>query len=73
MFIGVIIFLVGTNHYKEYDVKKGVSENDMSMTRIVMIILVPSIIAGVLGWLIKGVTDASNPGGNLFGSDSHWT
>ena len=61
MFIGVIIFLAGTRHYKAYDIKKGVSENDMSMTRIVLTILVPSIVAGIFGWLIPG---------SLVGSDS---
>jgi proton-dependent oligopeptide transporter, POT family len=61
MFLGVIIFLVGTKHYRAFDIKKGVSENDMSMTRIVVTILVPSIIAGVIGWMIPG---------NLVGSDS---
>ena len=61
MFIGVFIFLAGTKHYRAYDVKKGVSENDMSMTRIVMTILVPSVVAGIIGWLIPGT---------LVGSDS---
>ena len=61
MFLGVIIFLAGTRHYKEFDVKKGVSENDMSMTRIVMTILLPSVVAGIIGWLIPG---------SLVGSDS---
>lgn len=61
MFIGVIIFVIGTRHYKAYDIKKGVGENDMSMTRIVMLILVPSVVAGVIGWLIPGT---------LVGSDS---
>ena len=61
MFLGVIIFLIGTKHYKEYDIKKGVSENDMSMTRIILTILVPSIVAGIIGWLIPG---------SLVGSDS---
>jgi POT family proton-dependent oligopeptide transporter len=61
MFIGVTIFLIGTKHYKAYDIKKGVGENDMSMTRIVMLILVPSIVAGIIGWLIPG---------SLVGSDS---
>lgn len=61
MFIGVIIFLIGTRHYKAYDIKKGVGENDMSMTRIVMLILVPSVVAGIVGWLIPG---------SLVGSDS---
>jgi POT family proton-dependent oligopeptide transporter len=61
MFIGVLIFLSGTKHYKAYDIKKGVGENDMSMTRIVFTIFVPSIIAGILGWMIPGT---------LVGSDS---
>ncbi len=61
MFIGVIIFLIGTRHYKAFDIKKGVGENDMSMTRIVMLILVPSVVAGIIGWLIPGT---------LVGSDS---
>ena len=61
MFLGVIIFLAGTRHYKAYDIKKGVAENDMSMTRIIMTILLPSVIAGVIGWLIPG---------SLVGSDS---
>ncbi|HEY0354657.1 MAG TPA: oligopeptide:H+ symporter [Flavisolibacter sp.] len=61
MFIGVIIFLIGTRHYKAFDIKKGVGENDMSMTRIVMLILVPSVVAGIIGWLIPG---------SLVGSDS---
>lgn len=52
MFIGVTVFLTGTRHYKEYDVKKGVSENDMSMMKILMLILVPSIIAGIIGWIV---------------------
>jgi len=61
MFIGVFIFIMGTKHYAAYDIKKGVQPGDMSFTRIVMLILVPSIVAGVIGWLIPG---------NFFGSDS---
>lgn len=61
MFIGVIIFLVGTRHYIQYDQKKGLAPGDMSMTRILMLILVPSVVAGIIGWIIPG---------NLVGSDS---
>ncbi len=61
MFLGVGIFLAGTSHYKAYDVKKGVGENDMSMTRIVLTIFVPSVVAGIAGWMIPGT---------LVGSDS---
>jgi POT family proton-dependent oligopeptide transporter len=61
MFIGVIIFLIGTKHYAAYDIKKGMKEGDMSMARITALILLPSVIAGVVGWLIPN---------NIFGSDS---
>jgi POT family proton-dependent oligopeptide transporter len=61
MFLGVIIFLIGSKHYREYDIKKGVGENDMPMIRIVLTILVPSVVAGIIGWLIPG---------SLVGSDS---
>jgi proton-dependent oligopeptide transporter, POT family len=52
MFIGVIVFLAGTRHYAAYDIKKGVKEGDMSFTKITLLILVPSIIAGIIGWIV---------------------
>ena len=61
MFIGVIIFIIGTKHYKAFDVKKEVSKDDMPFSQIVLLILVPSVIAGILGWMIPS---------NIFGSDS---
>ena len=61
MFLGVIIFLIGTKHYRAADVKKGTQEGDMSMMKITLLIILPSVIAGLLGWLIPG---------SIFGSDS---
>lgn len=61
MLVGVLIYIIGLKNYRAFDVKKGVKEGDMPFNRIVMLILVPSIVAGVLGWLIPG---------DLFGSDS---
>jgi len=61
MFIGVAVFLIGTKHYKAFDIRKGVGPNDMPMSKIVLLILVPSIIAGIVGWMIPGT---------LVGSDS---
>ena len=61
MFIGVLIFVIGTKHYAAFDIKKGVKEGDMSMKKITALILLPSVLAGVIGWLIPG---------NIFGSDS---
>lgn len=70
MFIGVIIFVLGTKHYKGYDHKKGVQPGDMPFWKIVMFILVPSAVFGVIGWLIKGVESVNNPDSAIFGSDS---
>jgi proton-dependent oligopeptide transporter, POT family len=70
MFIGVIVFIIGTKHYAAADVKKGMAEGDMSFQKIVLIILVPSVVFGVIGWLIKGTTNPTNLEGNLLGSDS---
>ena len=66
MFIGVIIFLIGTRHYKEYDVIKGVKDGDMSMTKIVMVIIVPAIAFGIAGWYLPKMLF----GGPLVGSES---
>ena len=62
MFLGVIIFISGTKHYKAADVKKPMSKADMPFSKILLTILVPSVVAGVLGWLIPG---------NIFQSDSN--
>lgn len=52
MFIGVAIFMYGMKHYRAFDIKKGVKEGDMSFLKIVLVILVPSVIAGVIGWVL---------------------
>ena len=70
MFIGVIVFLLGTKHYSGFDQKKGVQEGDMPFYKIVLFILVPSIVFGVIGWLLKGVQSESNLDSYIFGSDS---
>ncbi|MCC6187335.1 MAG: peptide MFS transporter [Chitinophagaceae bacterium] len=61
MFVGVIIFMMGTKHYIAFDIKKGVQDGDMPFTKIVLLILIPSVVAGIVGWLLPG---------NVFGSDS---
>jgi POT family proton-dependent oligopeptide transporter len=61
MFIGLIIFWIGNKHYKEADVKKPANPEDMSVGKILSIVLLPALIAGILGWYIPG---------NIFGTDS---
>jgi proton-dependent oligopeptide transporter, POT family len=57
----VIIFITGTKHYKAFDLKKELHPDDMPFVKIIWLILMPSVIAGILGWLIPS---------NIFGSDS---
>lgn len=61
MFLGVIIFMIGTKHYISGDVRKPMTKEDMPFGRIVITIFIPAIIAGVIGWIIPK---------NIFGSDS---
>lgn len=62
MFLGVLIFIAGTKHCASGDVKKAMTKEDMPFNKIVLTILVPSVLAGILGWLIPG---------NIFQSDSN--
>lgn len=70
MFIGIAIFWTGSKHYKHVDVIKPTKPEDMSVGKILSIVLLPAIIAGILGWYVKGITNAENPFGNIFGADS---
>jgi POT family proton-dependent oligopeptide transporter len=48
MFIGIIIFWIGTKHYAHADVIKPKSDTDMSLVKIFGVILLPSIIFGLI-------------------------
>ena len=70
MFVGVIIFLLGTKYYGDKTEKKGFQEGDMPFYKIVLFILLPSLVFGVIGWLLGGVQSETNPNSFIFGSDS---
>ena len=70
MFVGVCIFLLGTKYYGDKTEKKGTQEGDMPFYKIVLYILLPSVVFGAIGWLLKGVQSATNPDSYVFGSDS---
>ncbi len=70
MFVGVLVFILGTKHYVGYDQKKGTQEGDMPFYKIVLFILLPSVVFGIIGWMLKGVTSEANPDSYIFGSDS---
>ncbi|RBQ11567.1 peptide MFS transporter [Pedobacter miscanthi] len=52
MFIGVVVFISGLRHYRAFDIKKGMADGDMPFIKICLLILLPSIIAGVIGWIL---------------------
>ncbi|MFY7879926.1 MAG: peptide MFS transporter [Lacibacter sp.] len=54
MFIGVATFILGTRHYKAFDVKKATQPGDMSLWKIMLFVLLPCMAFGIIGWFIKG-------------------
>lgn len=61
MFLGVIIFVLGRKTYVHADVIKPAAKEDMSIARVFSNIILPALVAGVIGWFIPG---------ELLGSDS---
>ena len=48
MFIGVLVFIIGTKHYKHADQIKPKAESDMSLLKILGAILLPAIFFGLI-------------------------
>lgn len=67
MFIGVITFISGTRHYKEFDVRKPLQPGDLPLWKIIALVIVPSLIFGAIGFYLKGV---GTPNSFIFDSDS---
>lgn len=61
MFLGVIIFLIGRKTYTHADVIKPAQKEDMPLMRVFSNVMLPAVVAGVLGWIIPG---------DILGSDS---
>lgn len=68
MFIGVITFISGTRHYKEYDTRKPLQPGDMSLLAICLIVILPAVLFGALGYFINGTGPESSH--YIFDSDS---
>ena len=71
MLLGVVIFLLGTNHIKHVDEVKPLKEGDMSTLKILGFTVFPMFVFGAIGYFINGVTSESNPNGNIFKSDTN--
>ena len=70
MFIGVLVFILGSKHYGDKTDKKGEQPGDMPFSKIVLYILLPSVVFGVIGWMLKGTFSETNTDSYIFGSDS---
>lgn len=62
MIIALIWFAFGQKHVKHGDIMNPVQKEDMPMSKIVLYVFVPALIAGAIGWFIPG---------NIIGSDSN--
>ncbi len=62
MILGLIFFTIGQKDVKHADVLKPVKKEDMPISKIGLYVFAPAIIAGIIGWKIKG---------NITGSDSN--
>jgi POT family proton-dependent oligopeptide transporter len=71
MLIGIAIFIAGSKHVKQVDVIKPLQPGDMSTGRILMLTVLPMFVFGLVGYFFNGVTSATNPGGNLLGTDTN--
>ena len=61
MLVGLVVFTVGLKHYRQAAEMKPVQEGDTKLSEILVKVFLPAIVAGAIGWFIKG---------NIFGSDS---
>ena len=62
MVLSLIWLAIGLKHVKYADVIKPVQKDDMPLSKIVVSVFVPAIVAGIVGWFIPG---------SLMGSDSN--
>jgi len=61
MFIGVLVFLLGSRHYAHADIKKEPVAGEASVGKMLSAVLLPALLTGVGAWQLPG---------NIFGSDS---
>jgi proton-dependent oligopeptide transporter, POT family len=62
MVISIVWFAFGSKYVRSGDVMKPARPDDMPFSRITLSVFLPALVAGVIGWTIKG---------NLLGSDSN--
>jgi POT family proton-dependent oligopeptide transporter len=61
LLLGLIVFSFGLKHFKDANVIKPKQDGDIGISKVLLYVFLPAILAGFIGWIIPG---------NLLGSDS---
>ncbi|MFA7686381.1 MAG: peptide MFS transporter [Moheibacter sp.] len=61
LLLGLIVFSFGLKHFKEANIIKPKEKGDVGLSKVLLYVFLPAIVAGAIGWLIPG---------NILGSDS---
>lgn len=61
MFIGIVVFLLGSKHYEGGDVKKEPIPGEKPWWIDLAIVVVPAVIFAALGYFLNGVPSENNP------------
>lgn len=57
MLLGLIIFFMGQRHVKEADILKPARPGDMSLSRIILVVFLPAIVAAGVTWTTLTLMD----------------
>ncbi len=69
MFIGIVVFLMGSKHYEGGDVKKVAVPGEKPWWIDLAIVVIPAIIFAALGYFINGVPSDANPNSFIIKDD----
>jgi POT family proton-dependent oligopeptide transporter len=67
MLVGLVIFITGSKHIREADIKKEAKPEDVPLSKIFLTIFLPAVIFAVIGAFVGKVLGI----GNIFGSVSN--
>lgn len=61
LLLGLVVLSFGMKHFKDANIIKPKQKEDIGISKVLLYVFVPAIVAGFIGWIIPG---------NILGSDS---
>jgi POT family proton-dependent oligopeptide transporter len=61
MLLGIVWFIAGSKYIRHADVMKPANPEDMSVSKVMWLVMIPMFVFGIIGWFIPG---------NILGSDA---